>query len=165
MKSSIGMCMLATVAATLTLTALSMDAQEKVTDNMHIVREAMQAEKKLFIAANMQLTEAEAQVFWPIYDRYQQEQQKLNERLAKLMKEYVKQHDTLSDEAAQKLLDEALAIEADRQKALRSYLLEFRKVLPVKKVARYYQLENKIQAVVNYDLAAEIPLVEVGDGL
>jgi len=134
--------------------------EKKATDNMQITREAMQAEKKLFVAANMQLSEDEAQAFWPIYERYQQELQQLNDRHGKLIEEYSKQYNSLSDEKAQELLDEALTIEAERQKALQKYLPAFRDVLPVKKVARYFQIENKIQAVVNYDLAAEIPLVE-----
>ena len=152
--------MLRAGAIALMLTVSPAGAEEKAADNMQIAREAMQAEKKLFVAANMQMSEAEAQAFWPIYDRYQQALQQLNERYGKLIEEYAKQHDSLSDETASKLLDEAVALETDRQKARQQYLTEFRKALPIKKVARYFQIENKIQAIVNYDLAAEIPLVE-----
>jgi hypothetical protein len=66
----------------------------------------------------------------------------------------------MSDQTATKLMDEYLAIDAARLKLRQDYVPRFRKVLPEKQVARYYQLENKIQAAVNYELAAEIPLVK-----
>ncbi len=66
----------------------------------------------------------------------------------------------MTDETAKKLLADSLAVENDRQNLRQSYLPEFEKVLPSKKVMRYYQLENKISAVVNYEAAKEIPLVE-----
>jgi hypothetical protein len=66
----------------------------------------------------------------------------------------------MTPESARRMVDGYLAIEADRQKIRRSYLPKFRQVLPEIKVARLYQLENKIQAAVNYELAAGIPLIE-----
>jgi hypothetical protein len=66
----------------------------------------------------------------------------------------------MTDAAANKLVDEAVAIESDRTKLAQSYLPNFKKVLPPPKVARYYQIENKIRAVVNYELAERIPLVK-----
>jgi hypothetical protein len=66
----------------------------------------------------------------------------------------------MSDQVAKRLVDEYLTIEAARQKLRQTYLPRFRKVLREKQVARYYQLENKVQAAVSYELAAEIPLVK-----
>lgn len=135
-------------------------SQEQPADNMQLVREKMHADKKLFVAENMQLTEPEAKAFWPVYDRYQHELDRLLERTSKLYMEYSKNYETLSDETAKKLVDDALAIEEQRLQLKRSYLPEFRAVLPEKKVARYYQLENKIQAATSYELATRIPLVK-----
>ena len=134
-------------------------SQDKPADNMQIVREKIRADKKLFIAENMQLTEGEAKVFWPIYESYQKDLITLNDRTIKLIKDYARNYQTMSDSVAKKLVDEYMAIEGDRLKLRQAYLPKLRKVLPEKKVARYYQLENKIQAAVNYELAAEIPLV------
>jgi len=150
----------AAIALLLCSLAVPALAQDKPVDTMQIVREKIQADKKLFIAQNMKLTEAEAKAFWPVYDRYQGDLAKLTDRNIKLIEDYVKNYEAMTDETAQKLLDEFLAIEGDRWKLRESYRPQFMKVLSAKRVARYYQLENKIHAVVSYDLARKIPLVK-----
>jgi len=135
-------------------------AQEKPADNMQIVLEKIRADKKLLVAENMQLTEAEAKAFWPVYDQYQDELFLLRKRTAKLIKDYVDAYGKMTNDAAKKLLDEYMTIETLGPKLRQAYLPKFRKALPEIKVARYYQIENKIQAAVMYELAAQIPLVE-----
>ena len=135
-------------------------AQEKPADNMQIVRDKVAADKKLFIAANMGLTESEAKAFWPVYESYQGELAQIEARAGRLLEEYARTYQAMSDQVARKLLDEFLLIEADRLKLRQAYLPRFRKALPDTKVGRYYQLENKIHAVVSYDLARVIPLVK-----
>jgi glutamate synthase domain-containing protein 3 len=95
-----------------------------------------------------------------VYDTYQNDLAKLNDRTIKLIQDYAKNYKTMTDETAQKLLDEYMAIEGDRLKLRESYRPQFMKVLPAKRVARFYQLENKIHAVVSYDLARQIPLIK-----
>ena len=135
-------------------------AQEKPADNMQLVREKIQTDKKLFIAENMNLMESEAKVFWPVYEDYQKELGKLVDKTVKLIDNYAANYQTMTEEAAKGLIDGYLAIETERVTFMKSFLPKFRKVLPEKKVARYYQLENKIDAVVNYGLARQIPLVK-----
>jgi hypothetical protein len=135
-------------------------AQDKPADTMQLVRDKIRTDKKLFIAEHMQLTELEAKTFWPVYERYQQEMNALNDRMIKLIEDYATNYQTMSDQTAKRLVDESLAIEAARLKLRQAYLPRFRKVLREKQVARYYQLENKVQAAVSYELAAEIPLVK-----
>jgi hypothetical protein len=146
--------------AALVLFTVSAWAQDKPADTMQLVRDKIQADKKLFIADNKQLTEAEAKAFWPVYASYQKELSTLNDRMIKLINEYAHNYQTISDQVAKRLVDEYLTIEAARQKLRQTYLPRFRKVLREKQVVRYYQLENKVQAAVNYELAAEIPLVK-----
>jgi hypothetical protein len=135
-------------------------AQDKPADNNQLVLEKVKADKKLLVAENMQLTESEAKAFWPVYESYQRDLGKINDRLIKLIDSYAASYQTMTDAAANKLVDEAVAIESDRTKLAQSYLPKFKKVLPPTKVARYYQIENKVRAVVNYELAAGIPLVK-----
>jgi hypothetical protein len=135
-------------------------AQEARADNMQIVRDKVAADKKLFIAANMGLTESEAKAFWPVYESYQGELAQVEARTGRLLEEYARNYRAMSDQEAKKLLDEFLAIEADRVKLRQAYVPRFRKALPDTKVVRYYQLENKIHAVVSYDVARLIPLVK-----
>ena len=136
-------------------------SQEKPSDNMQIVIEKIHADKKLLVAENMQLTEAEAKTFWPVYKQYQDELFLLRTRTMKLIKEYADAYETMNNNTAKKLLNEYMTIEALGPKLRQSYLPKFRKVLPEVKVLRYFQIENKIQAALIYELAANIPLVKM----
>lgn len=158
-KHNVGIISVLVVAVTLLLVGPTL-AQDQPADNMQILREKMSADKKLLVASNMDLTESEAKAFWPIYENYQAELEKLNERTKKLISDYAATYKTMTDEVAKSLLDEGLAIERDRQKLRESFLPKFREVLSDKKVARYYQLENKINALIIYELAGRIPLVK-----
>jgi len=148
------------LVSVLTVFNVSLMAQEKSADNMDIVREKIQTDKKLFIAENMNLTESEAKAFWPVYENYQKDLSKLVDKAVKLIENYAANYESMTEEAAKELIDGYLAIEGERVTFMKSFLPKFRKVLPEKKVARYYQLENKIDAVVNFGLAKQIPLVK-----
>jgi hypothetical protein len=145
----------------MSLGAMPAASQEKPSDNMQIVVEKIRADKKLLVAENLQLTDAEAKSFWPVYKQYQDELFLLRTRTAKLIKDYADAYDTMNNNTAKKLLDEYMTIEALGPKLRQVYLPKFRKALPEVKVVRYYQIENKIQAALIYELAANIPLVKV----
>jgi hypothetical protein len=134
-------------------------AQDKPADNMEIVKEKIKSDKKLLVATNMQLTESEANAFWPVYESYQAELGKLRDREIKLIEKFAASYETMSDDVAKNLLDNSLSIDSDHQKLRQSYLAKFRGVLPDAKVARYYQIESKIDAVMEYEMAKRIPLV------
>ena len=136
-------------------------AQDKPADNMQIVLEKIRADKKLFVAENMELTEAEAKAFWPVYEGYQDELFLLRARTAKLIMDYADAYGKMTNNTAKKLLDEYMTIEVLGPKLRQAYLPKFRKVLPEVKVVRYYQIENKIQAALIYELARSIPLVKM----
>jgi len=133
-------------------------AQDKAADNMELVKQKIRTDKKLFVAENMQLTEAQGKAFWPVYESYQKDMEKLFERSVKLIENFAMNYETMSDDAANKLIEEWFAIDADDLKLRQSYLPKFRKVLPEIKVARYFQIENKIDAINNFALASKIPL-------
>ncbi len=133
-------------------------AQDQIANNMELVKQKVRTDKKLFIAENMALTEAQAKEFWPVYESYQAELEKNFERMAKLIKLYAENYETLTDEMAKKIVNEWFAIDDKELKLRKSYLPKFQKVLPDIKVARYFQLERKILATVDYAMAANIPL-------
>jgi len=138
-------------------------AQDKSAEmNMQILRDKVKADKKLLVAANMELTDAEAKGFWPVYESYQKDLQAINERLGRVIVAYADGYNnkTLTDAQAQKLASEVLAIEESEVKFPKSYADKLAKILPGKKAARYLQIESKIRALVRYELAAQIPLVE-----
>ena len=84
----------------------------------------------------------------------------IGDRMVAMIEDYSASFRDLSDDKAMKLVDDYLTVEADRVKVRRTYVAEFAKVLPGRKVARFYQIENKMDAVIRYDLAATIPVVE-----
>jgi hypothetical protein len=117
-------------------------------------------DKKAFIEKYMELTQTEAKEFWPYYNSYQFDLQKINDRLIKLIDDYAKSYKNLSDQDTVTMVNEYLAIERDQLKQKELYFRTLNKTLPAKKVVRYLQLENKINAMVRFELAANIPLVK-----
>ena len=157
------------VAMTLSASGFSQDkgagkaaTADKGMKNMEILRDKLKADKKLVVAANMKLTDAEGKGFWPVYDAYQKDLGAINDRMVKAVMGYADAYNKgpVSNEAAKKLLTEALAIEDAELKLKREYVVKLEKVLPDVKVALYMQIENKIRALLRFELAANIPLVE-----
>ena len=140
---------------------LALPAAAQTASDMQILAQKIKADKKLVVAANMQLTEEEAKGFWPVYDAYQKDLAGINKRMLGVIKSYAEVYNKgqVSDEAAKKLINQAIAVEEAEVKLKRSYLPKLEKVLPGVKVARYLQIESKIRALVSYELAAQIPLV------
>jgi hypothetical protein len=157
MKKSIGVAMAIMLFGFVPLSF----AQDKPADNMQILRDKIKADKKLVVATNMELTESEAKTFWPVYDEYQKDLQNINRRIVGLLDRYAADFHSksLSDDKAKKVIDEALAIEQSEANLKSTYAPKLSKALPVIKVARYLQIENKIRAVIKYDLAQGVPLV------
>ena len=109
---------------------------------------------------NLELTDAESKAFWPVYDEYWVQMKKIGDREVVLIEDFAKHYnyESLTDEKAEEMLKELLSIMKDENKLKKKYVKKFMKVLPAKKVLRYYQIENKMDAVINFDLAATIPL-------
>jgi hypothetical protein len=150
------------VLATAVVLAAPAFAQDKPADNMQILLDKVKADKKLLVANNMKLTEAEAQGFWPVYEAYQKDLKAINGRIEKAVKAYADAYNKVPvpDPTAKQLLDEALAIEEGEVQLKRSYVPKLEKVLPMSKVARYLQIETKIRAAIKYQMANGIPLVQ-----
>jgi hypothetical protein len=129
---------------------------------MDILRQKVKADKKLVVAANLQLTDAEGAAFWPVYEAYQKDLQQLNQRMGAMVVAYANAYNKgpVANDVAKKLLDEALAVDDAEAKLRASYAPKILGTLPATKAARYIQIENKIRAALRYELAAGIPLVE-----
>jgi hypothetical protein len=147
------------VILSLSLSPIVVFAQTQA-DEEELVKSTLQTGKKAIIVDNMGFTEDESKAFWPVYDEFQQAKQKLNERTIKVLKDYIDGYETLTNEKAEALLREYMAIEKERTELKVAFLPKFTKILPAKKVVRYYQIENKLEAIVKYELAKEVPLVK-----
>ena len=153
--------LIAALTMAIGLTALGF-AQTPGTTNMDILRQKLKADKKLVIAENLKLTDAEGAKFWPVYDAYQKDLQDINQRLAAVINAYADAYNKgpVADATAKTLIEEAVAVDDAEAKLKSSLLPKVLAVLPAAKAARYLQIENKIRALLRYELAAGIPLVE-----
>jgi hypothetical protein len=148
-----------TIAMALAAPAL---AQNAGTANMEILRQKIKADKKLVVAQNLNLTDAESAAFWPVYEAYQKDLQQINQRLTAAIGAYADAYNKgpVTNETAKKLLDESLAIDDAEVQLKKSATPKILAALPAMKAARYIQIENKIRAAIRYELAANIPLVQ-----
>ena len=141
--------------------ALHNEATPAASDQyVELLRKDLRSEKKQIVAANMLLTEAEAQKFWPVYDEYTAEAAKVNDAKLSVIKEYVQNYESLNDAQAERLVKNWSAADEAAVQLRLKYLPIFQKALPGKKVARFFQVDRRIGSVIDLQLASEIPLVE-----
>ena len=123
-------------------------------------RLALQRQRNELVNQFMELNLKEVGAFLPVYEAYRTEMGKIGDRTQKLILDYAKNQDNLSDQRALAMLDESLQIKEAELALRRKYVEEFKRVIPPKKVVRFFQVDNKFDAIVNYNLAGSIPLVE-----
>jgi hypothetical protein len=132
---------------------------QDVAQSLELNREVVDKQKRMIVAGSLPLSDEEADAFWPLFDAFQKELKKIDRRSDRLIAEYTTEYTTLAGPRASEMVYEALQIEEDRVKLKRRWLKRMEPVLPPRLLARYFQLENKFQAVVAADLARQIPLV------
>ena len=150
------------VAAVAFMLVLPVVSAAQTASDMEILRQKLQADKKLVVATAMELTEAEAKGFWPVYDAFQADLGKINTQLGQVIKAYAAAYraDTLTNEKAQELIGDVLKIEQAEVDLKKAYAPKLGAVVSQVKVARYLQIENKIRALLKYELASDIPLAK-----
>jgi len=119
----------------------------------------LKADRQAVVAANLPLAEGEAKAFWPAYKEYRAEVEKVGDRLAKLIVAYASNYESMTDAKADAFFTEMLAIDRDKVAVREKHVPKIRAVLPAQKAARFFQIENKLDAIVNMTLANEVPLV------
>jgi hypothetical protein len=142
-------------------------AEDKIADvtDMNALRAVVRADKKAFVASTLKLTDLEAKRFWPLYENYQRVLNTTNRRLALAVEAVVSLDKPVSDLYARNLANELIAADEEEIKARRALHNRLmrgvpNRVLPPRKAARYLQLESKIRAMQDYDIATGIPLVK-----
>ena len=129
-------------------------------DQAQLAQEVAQKQKKLIILENLNLTAEEQKAFLPVYREYQDARRYNNEALGRLIVDFAKNYETMTNDKALSLLNEVLAVKQGRMDIKKGYLDKFNAVLPGTKVARYYQIESKLEALAEVKLAEIIPLVQ-----
>lgn len=141
-----------------TLGAATAAAQDR--GDIELTRQQIQTGRQAIVAKNLPLTEQQSTAFWPLYREYRGALAPLGDRYVALLTSYARKYESLTDPDADAMLKESMAIQSDKLKVQSKYVDRFKKVLPAKSVARFYQIENKLDAIVGYDLASGVPLAK-----
>jgi hypothetical protein len=131
---------------------------DDITSDIALTRASIQLRRQAIITSVMDLSEKEAEAFWPLYRDYRVEMAKVGDRISKLLVQYSEQYDTLTDEQAVRLMNDWLDIEKAKTSVKSKFVPRFRKILPARKVMRFFQADNKLDAVLNAQFVAVVPL-------
>ena len=163
MKTSRFTCLAALLLAlAIVAPAFAQTAPPKSTTNMEILAAKIKADKKLLVAQTVGVTDAEGKAFWPVYDACQADLQGVNEKIKAVIGSYAQEYNanTMTDAKAEALTKGYIAAEEALLASKKNCLAKLNGVIPATKIARYMQVENKIRAQINYELAAGIPFVQ-----
>jgi hypothetical protein len=142
-------------------TAQSNAASNTATDtDLKLLREDIRSERVRLVAANLPLNDAEASKFWPLYDQFLAEVSKIGDARVALLKEYAQSYDTMTDAQANDLMKRSAALDQQFSELLTKYVPIFEKVISAKKTARWYQIDRRLDLLINIELAANIPMVD-----
>jgi hypothetical protein len=131
-----------------------------IDDVIRMVRDITALERKAIVIDNLRLTASQSSAFWPVYDQYTADMRATKDRLVKLIGNYADNFGQMTDAQARTMLDDYLSIESDLLKVRKQYVKRFAKVVDSKTLARFYQIENKLEVIYSLPLVEEIPLVE-----
>ena len=133
-------------------------AESQTSEDIRLTRLQINNERQALITKGMDLTPSEMQHFWLLYREYRSETMKVGDRIVALITTYANNYQNMTDKVADKLLTEYVRIEQERARLKAHYLPKFKKVLPPKKVARFYQIENKLDTAILAEVAQAVPL-------
>jgi polyribonucleotide nucleotidyltransferase len=154
----------ALVALTLGTSTMAQEATEQAVagskDAIELTRAEIQTDRQAIVTAAMDFTEPESKAFWPLYREYRDSLAKVGDRKVALITDFAKNYETLTDEQAKSMTKEMFDIQDKELSVRRDYVKKMEKVLPPKKLARFCQVENKLDSVINYELAGMIPLAK-----
>jgi hypothetical protein len=129
------------------------DTQWSPDQDIQLLKSNIRSQKKQIVAANLDLTDAESEKFWPVYNRYAEDLAKIYDNKIALFQEYLENHDSMSGEQAESYLRRRPAVEEDIMQVRLKYLPEFRKVLTGRETTRFYQIDWRLDLMINLQLA------------
>jgi len=140
--------------------ATASQSQGSVDPDIDLLRKDIRSQKKQVIAANMQLSDKEAEKFWPVYDQYTAELVKINDKKYAAIDQFISNYGSLTDDQAQSLIQQVLEVDQSVSQLRQKYIPIFNKVLTGKKTALFFQLDRRLVMLIDLKLASALPLVE-----
>jgi len=147
------------LAFVLTLLFAPAQAQQEQ-DVIELIKSQVATQRQALVAENLNLTAEQSEVFWPLYREFQAQRRPLIDRRISLLKQFSDNFDGLSNDEAASIIDGWIALEGDVYKLRKKYVKKFRKILPEKTTLRYFQIEKKLDTIIEYDLSQVTPLAE-----
>src|ERR1700722_5946214 len=141
-------------------TAASGSAEAFTNQQFALLLKDIRSIKKQLIAENLTLTDSEATKFWPVYEQYSAETERINETRTAIIKEYAEDYGTLTDDQADNLIRRWLDTDIEQTKLRQQYVPIIRKVLPGKKAATFFQLDRRISTMIDLQLTSQLPLAQ-----
>jgi hypothetical protein len=132
--------------------------QEDLTSDIALTRASIQLRRQAIVTSVMDLTPKESEAFWPLYRDYRVEMAKVGDRISKLLVQYSEQYDGLTDAQASQIMKDWIGVEKARTGVKDKYVSRFKKILPARKVMRFFQADNKLDAMLLAQLASVVPL-------
>jgi len=138
--------------------AIYEDSQWAPDQDVQLLREDLRSQKKQIVAANMDLTDTEAEKFWPVYDRYAEDLAKIYDTKIALVEEYLDHYKTMNGDEAESYIRRRAAADSNIMQLRLKYVPEFRKVLSGRQTALFFQIEWRLDLLINLQLA-QAPLI------
>jgi hypothetical protein len=146
------------IAILAALAASSAPAQT-VKETLEVTRQAAETQRRVLVSGVLVMTDEESKAFWPLYDAYEKERRPIDERSNQLVADFVAAYQTMGDTQAKAMLQEELNIDVARLKLRRDFTDRMGRVLPARKLVRFFQIQSKLDAVIRADISRQIPLV------
>ena len=138
----------------------SAPTQDTTDQDITLLRKDLRSQKKQIVAANLNLTDKEAEQFWPVFEKYTDELMAINNKKYAALKEYVQSYDSLTDQQAEKLTRDALEVDQSVAQLRERYIPIFEKVISPKKTALFIQIDRRLVLLIDIQLSSSIPLVQ-----
>jgi hypothetical protein len=138
------------------LAAENVDREKAIDASRTIIK----SERESFVSGTMKLSEEERLVFWPIYSAYREDRDKVTDRAVALVTEYMNHYEEITNEQAQRMLDEFLDIRKEELELKKTYVKRFNHVLEPRTTLKFFQMENRLDAVSRFQLTNQIPLTK-----
>jgi len=138
----------------------SAPTQDTTDQDIALLRKDLRSQKKQIVAANLNLTDKEAEQFWPIFEKYTDELMAINNKKYAALKEYVQSYDSLTDQQAEKLTRDALEVDQSVAQLRERYIPIFEKVVSPRKTAAFIQIDRRLVLLIDIQLSSSIPLVQ-----
>jgi hypothetical protein len=132
----------------------------ELSDQEQALVSQIQSDKRAIVVSSLGLTDTELADFTPIYDKYQAEMKKIFTRSGEILNKYASNYDSMTDDAAERILKEAFAVREDRNDILKDYANKLGKKLPAIKVLRWVQIESKLNTLIDWQMAQVVPLAK-----